>query len=91
MTFLPEDHILLFTDGRKRADPAGATDFEVARPDANGPVLDASAFGVLPESPDNTEPLNRALAACRERCSAVQIFGFVTDHAFDFYHFVTNS
>lgn len=75
MTFLPEDRMLLFTDGRKRADPAGATDFEVARPDANGPVFDASAFGVLPESPDNTEPLNRALAACRERGASRLVFG----------------
>ena len=54
--------------------PAGASEFEVRRPDG-GRCVQAADFGVSPSSHDNVRALNRALAFCRTNGVGRIVFG----------------
>ena len=61
--------------GALAADPAGAREFDVVRPAADGIVARAADYGVRPDVPDNTPALNRALGICRTNGTRRLVFG----------------
>jgi len=71
--------------------PTGSHPIAVDPPRGNGPVLDAAAFGVSPDSTNNTPALNAALRACREKGASrlvlrKGVYRFTSDAALHFEH-----
>ncbi|MGN0832257.1 MAG: right-handed parallel beta-helix repeat-containing protein [Kiritimatiellia bacterium] len=65
------------------ADPRGAVEFAVERPDG-GKTVAVADYGIVPSAPDNTLALNRLLGACRTNGVRRVVFGQGT------YRFVSN-
>lgn len=63
---IPIDSEIAPKPGKKTHMPSGSADFTIDAPRGNGPVVDASDFGLSQESDKNASALNKAIEYCKK-------------------------